>query len=473
MDFYPRSVLRLVVLSHVLVALPLLAAIGWVSWNLNDLAQQSEAVLRQAALAESMGHALPEDLNHMERSLRQHASLRDPSLLEDYHRARAAWLENSAQYASVPLLGQLAARVDAMRAAEAAAFSRLGAQAEDRDHVLSVIVDLKRSVRSLQGDANRLVATERDAFRFRINALRQQLLVAQVIALAAAGVLLWFGRRVTAQLWSRFERAVHALGQGQLQRRIRLKGPEDMRRVGRRLEWLRRRLMALEEQRTLVFRHVSHELKTPLATLREGSSLLQEEAAGPLTAAQKKIAGIMHGNALRLQALIESLLKLQQAGFVRERLEAVPVHLDELVQQVLATHQVTTRNKHLHVSGTLAPLVVEGGHEELLTIVDNLVSNAIKYSPDGGTVQISTSQVGEQAMVDVVDNGFGIPPVDRNRIFEPFYRSRSARGVAGTGLGLAIAHQFALAHRGSLELLESGGGAHFRVTLPLKWIDHG
>lgn len=354
MDFYPRSFLRLIVLSHVLVALPLLVAIGWVSWTLHDL-----------------------------------------------------------------------------------------------------------------------VVADPGGLRIRIDALRGQLLVAEALALVAAGVLLWFGRRVTARLWSRFERAVHALGSGQFDRRIRLKGPEDMRRVGRRLDWLRSRLLALEEQRTLVFRHVSHELKTPLATLREGAGLLQEEAAGPLTEQQKKIAGIMHSNALRLQALIESLLKLQQAGFMRDRLEAGVIRLDELLREVLDSHQLATRDKHLHIAGALAPLAVEGGREELLTILDNLVSNAIKYSPANGTIRIAASQAGEQAVIDIIDAGPGIPAADRERIFEPFYRGRTTRGVTGVGLGLAIAQQFVLAHRGTLELVDSTSGAHFRVTLPRTWTDHG
>jgi two-component system sensor histidine kinase GlrK len=260
---------------------------------------------------------------------------------------------------------------------------------------------------------------------------------------------------------------VLALGEGRLERRIRLKGPEDLQRVGRRLEWLRRRLKALEEQRTLVLRHVSHELKTPLAAMREGTSLLAEGAAGPLTAPQAKIVDIMHGNVLRQQTLIEGLLKLQQAGFAGERFEPQPVRLDELIQQVLATHQLVARNKNLQLSGSLAPLEVAGGREELTTIVDNLVANAIKFCPEGGHIEVSVSGNDAQAAIDIVDDGPGIPAADRDKIFEPFYRGKATRGEPGVGLGLAISHQFARAHHGDLTLLESPAGAHFRVTLPL------
>jgi two-component system sensor histidine kinase GlrK len=240
-----------------------------------------------------------------------------------------------------------------------------------------------------------------------------------------------------------------------------------MREVGRRLDWLRRRLLALEEQRILVLRHVSHELKTPLAALREGSSLLTERAAGPLTQGQEKIVGIMNSNALRLQGLIDSLLKLQQAGHAGERIEPVRLRFDELIQQVVTTHQLAARSKRLRFAGALAPLTVSGGREELTTVVNNLVSNAIKFSPDGGAVELSLTEENKQIVLDVTDQGPGIPADEREQIFEPFYRSTNARGVAGVGLGLAIAREFAAAHRGTLELLDMPAGTHFRLTLPV------
>jgi two-component system sensor histidine kinase GlrK len=240
-----------------------------------------------------------------------------------------------------------------------------------------------------------------------------------------------------------------------------------MQRIGRRLDWLRRRLLALEQQRTRILRHVSHELKTPLAALREGASLLHEGMAGPLSPQQATIAGIMQGNALRLQRLIDGLLRMQQAGHLRERIEAVPLRLDELVQHTLATHQLAARDKHLHVAGSLAPLTVAGGRDELTAIVDNLVSNAIKFSPDGGNLRLALTRDGDNAVLDVIDEGPGVPEADREKIFEPFYRSPASKGVAGVGLGLAIAREFVAAHRGTLDLVATATGTHFRATLPL------
>ncbi|MDD5247584.1 MAG: HAMP domain-containing sensor histidine kinase [Rhodocyclaceae bacterium] len=467
LNLYPRSFLQLILLGNVLVALPLLAVIGYASLKLDDLARRSGEAMRQASQAASLGRSLPEDLERMERSLRQYEVLRDPSLLDDYAAARRDWRKDSAAFAAIPLTAPLAGRLDALRQGEEAAYARLGKRAAGLAALKTAVIQLKQGVHPLLAQASRLADAEDEAFRAQTESLRRHMQVAEALAVAAAGFLLWWGRRLTVRLWSRFERAVLALGEGRLDRRIRLKGPEDLQRVGRRLEWLRRRLKALEEQRTLVLRHVSHELKTPLAAMREGTALLTEGAAGALTAPQAKIVDIMHGNVLRQQTLIEGLLKLQQAGFAGERFEPQPVRLDALVEQVLATHQLVARNKHLHLSASLAPLEVAGGRDELTTIVDNLVANAIKFTPDDGHIAVSVSGHDGQAALDVVDDGPGIPAADRDRIFEPFYRGQATRGEAGVGLGLAISHQFARAHRGDLTLLEAPAGAHFRLTLPL------
>lgn len=468
-NLYPRSLVRLMVVGNILVALPLMAAIGYAALTVQELSERSKTVTGQAALAGKLGWELPEELHHMERSLRQYQVLRDRSLLDDYGVVRQEWRQSGAAYAAIPLLAPVAGQVGAMAAVEAEAFGQLGADGQGIDHLLATVAGLMAPTRRLVDEATRIVDQERESFRAQADALRQRLLIGLAVALATALLLLWFGRRLMDRLISRFERAVVALGEGRLERTIRLKGPDDLQRIGRRLEWLRGRLAALEEQRTLLLRHVSHELKTPLAALREGSSLLAEGVAGPLTPAQSRIAAIMQNNTLRLQTLIDSLLNLQRAAHAGDRFEPVPVRLDELVDQALRTHQLATRDKRLSIAGTLVPVSVEGGREELMAIVDNLIANAIKYSPADSQIRLDLAQAGGHALLDVADEGPGIPSEDRERIFEPFFRGAAVRQVAGVGLGLAIANEYAVAHRGRIELLDGPVGAHFRVTLPMAW----
>ncbi len=466
-QFYPRSLLRLILLGNVLVALPLLVAIVFVFFGIGELTDRSETLTREASLASRHGHELLEEMSAMERILRQYEVLGDASLRDDYGAARNGWLVVCREYAAIPLLAELRERVLAILDVEAAAFAEFQTARKSGHDLLGELVELNGRFVKLTEEAGHIADRELSAFRATVDALRQRLLLAMVLGLAVVLLLVVFARpRLARVLWG-FESAVQALGEGKLDKEIHLTGPEDIREVGRRLDWLRRRLLALEEQRTLVLRHVSHELKTPLAALREGSSLLTERAAGPLNEGQEKIVGIMSSNALRLQGLIDSLLKLQQVGHAGERIESVRLRFDELVQQVVTTHQLAARSKRLRFAGALAPLTVSGGREELTTVVDNLVSNAIKFSPEGGAVEISLVRQQRQAVLDVMDQGPGIPANERGQVFEPFYRSANARGVAGVGLGLAIAREFAAAHRGTLELMDVPTGTHFRLTLPV------
>jgi two-component system sensor histidine kinase GlrK len=466
-NLYPRSFLRLVVLSNVVVALPLLLAVGYASFTAENLSRRGQEVVREASRAAMLAHELPEDIERMEYLLRQYEVLRDPTLLDDYEGAHREWIGHADECAAIPLLASLAPRIRQVRESELLTHKALGLHGEGLVQVKASLASLKRAVVPLFDDASRLVDAERESFRLQAETLWQRLVVALGSALLLTGLLLLYGRRLVARLWSRFERAVLALGEGRLDRSIRLKGPEDMQRVGRRLEWLRRRMVALEEERTRVLRHVSHELKTPLAALREGASLLSEGVAGPLTPQQTKIAGIMQLNSRRLQELIDGLLRMQQASHARENMEIAAIRFDQVVEQTLATYQLAARDRLVRVSGSLEPVVVEGGSEALATLANNLISNAIKFSPDGGMVNVVLRQEGGDAILDVTDEGPGIEPGERTHIFEPFFRGSAGKQAAGVGLGLAIAHEFALAHRGRLEVVDHDGGAHFRAHLPL------
>ena len=467
MNLYPRSFLRLIVLGNVLAILPLLAAVGYASLTVDELARRSEVTVRQASRAATLGYALQEDLTHMERILRQYEVLHDPSLLDEYLAERKEWRQSAQEYAAMPLLADLSIRVRDMQQREAAAHERLGPRAEKLPQLKATLATIRLDLDPLLNEANQLVEIEREAFRLKAESLRERLIAAMLAAVALTGLLVWFGRRMVARLWSRFERAVQALGEGRLDRRIHLKGPDDMQRVGGRLEWLRKRMVALEKDRTRVMRHASHELKTPLTTLREGASLLSEGVAGPLTPQQAKIAGIMNTNAVRLQGLIDGVLRMQQASHARDQMQTSPIRFDKIIEQTLTTIQLAARNRKLRITGSLAPLTVDGNSEALATLADNLISNAIKFSPDGGVVHITLTREGDNAVLDVIDDGPGISAEDRERIFQPFYRGAAGKGVPGAGLGLAIAHEFALAHRGSLEIVEREKGAHFRASLPL------
>ncbi len=267
------------------------------------------------------------------------------------------------------------------------------------------------------------------------------------------------------------DQAIRQMATADFSHTIEVDGPQDMRYLGQRLEWLRSRLHDLEQQQTRFLRHVSHELKTPLTAVREGVELLRDRIGGTLSSEQQEIVRIVRENTLSLQKLIEDLLTYHQTRNIEPQTLG-PVALGDIVRQVLREHKLAAFARLVTFDVRLKPAIVVGDASKVRAIVDNLMSNAIKYSPRSGVVTVDLAVRDDFAALDVVDQGPGIDPVDRPRIFESFYQGKTPQGgrIKGSGLGLAIAQEYALGHGGRVELVDRAAGArgaHFRVWLPV------
>ena len=145
--------------------------------------------------------------------------------------------------------------------------------------------------------------------------------------------------------------------------------------------------------------------------------------------------------------------------------------MKSIIERLLEEHKVALLSRNLDLRTSLQPVSLEGDAAKLRTLVDNLVSNAIKYSPDGNPLWVLLSRRGASAIIEVADSGPGIPAMERKRVFEAFFQGTPAtRGhVRGTGLGLSIAREYAQAHGGTISVLNSTkAGARLRVVLPLE-----
>jgi two-component system sensor histidine kinase GlrK len=268
------------------------------------------------------------------------------------------------------------------------------------------------------------------------------------------------------------DEAIHRLGEGKLAKRISVSGPRDIEMLGEQLDWLRQRLISLEDQKTRFFQHVSHELKTPLTALREGSDLLSDEVVGKLTDEQREVAQILKQNSLTLEKLIQDLLTYSQTQSAdrlgrKTALDIKPLQLRDLIDQVINAQRLAVVAKSITVKRECEKIPFQGDIEKLRVVIDNLFSNAIKYSPVGGTIVLRLVKHKEQAVIEVIDSGPGIPMEDRDRIFDPFYRGKNAAipGVKGSGLGLAIVRDYVEMHHGTVKAI-AAAGAHIRVILP-------
>lgn len=468
--YYPRSLLRLLALGFAVVAAPLVLALANATVSVQRIADQSESIVGQAAQAARSSRLLMEQVLSMERVVRQYVILDDPGLLEDYAKIRANFKRTTSELSLLPLDDAQLAELNRAIDREQELYETLGNRPEsnaDRVRLVEDYVGLSGLAGAVLTESNQLIDREIDHLRASAaeaqRALFLQLFASIPLGLGIAAAVAFLIARPIGQL----DRAIRQLGAAEFSAGIRVQGPADLQYLGERLEWLRRRLGALEEQKARFMRHVSHELKTPLTALREGAALLADGAVGALTPQQREIAEILQANGAQLQRLIEDLLEYQRAVATGGRLVRRPVDVADVVREVAGAHKLTASARAVAVELDAPPTPALADRDKLRTVLDNLLSNAVKFSPDGGTVRIAVARAGPAVAIDVTDQGPGIPAADREKVFDWFFHGGRAPGarVQSSGLGLAIAQELVRAHDGTLELVPGEGGAHFRVML--------
>ncbi|HEX7236057.1 MAG TPA: HAMP domain-containing sensor histidine kinase, partial [Gammaproteobacteria bacterium] len=286
-------------------------------------------------------------------------------------------------------------------------------------------------------------------------------------ALGIAGIFWFFVLRPLRAI----DRAISDLGRGAFSQAIAVSGPHDIETLGRQLEWLRHRLKESTDEKNKFLRHMSHELKTPLANIREGTELLLDGSVGQLDIQQQEVTSILRDNGVKLQKLIENLLTFSAWQTHTAALELSEFELKPMVFSVLGQHRLVLSNKKIKLQLAISAITVLADEGKLKLVLENLLSNAIKFTPSGGTIHVSAGMQGNDLVMDVSDDGPGVHPEDGNRIFEAFYQGRRPQGgpVGGTGIGLSVVAEGVQAHGGSVELVRNGEpGAHFQVRLPLR-----
>ena len=231
-----------------------------------------------------------------------------------------------------------------------------------------------------------------------------------------------------------------------------------------------------EMQREFVA-NVSHELRTPLTNIRSYAETLSDNAGDLPAATEKKFLGVILNESDRMTHIVQDLLTLSRFDSGRDDLKLARFSFSAAVQDLYnAVYMEAQRHSHtltLEMPQQLPQVTAD--RERIVQVMMNVVSNSIKYTPDGGHITISAGQQGDRVWMQVDDDGIGIPAADRPRIFERFYRVDKARSrqSGGTGLGLSIAKEIVDRHQGVLTLVDrEGPGLSMRMELKIEGPDH-
>ncbi|MEH2922339.1 sensor histidine kinase [Samsonia erythrinae] len=464
---FPRSLRQLVIMAFLLVLLPLLVLAYQAYQSLNMLSEQAAEINRTTLTDARRSEAMTSVALAMERSYRQYCVLDDQTLATLYQNQRKQYAQMLDAHAQVlpdtryyQMLRQLLTQLGELRCHNSGPEQTASDLLEAFSRANGQMVQATRDVVFSRGQQLQQAISERGQF-FGWQAL--------LLFLVSVLLVILFTRMIIGPV-NGVERMINRLGEGRsLGNTSTFKGPREIRTLAQRIIWLSERLSWLESQRHEFLRHISHELKTPLASLREGTELLADEVVGPLTVDQKEVVDILDSSSRHLLQLIDQLLdynrKLADAPTELERVE-----IEEVVDIVVSSHSLPARAKMIHTDVALEAEYCWAETTLLMRVVDNLYSNAVHYGKESGNIWIYSRQVGNRVQIDVANKGTPIPDAERSMIFEPFYQgSHQRRGaVKGSGLGLSIARDCIRRMRGELSLINVDyADVCFRIELPL------
>ena len=278
-------------------------------------------------------------------------------------------------------------------------------------------------------------------------------------------------RRVTAAVEERNSRLIRQAATLEQSLATAQEARTETEAARRALVEQNKRLRELDRLKDEFLSLVSHELRTPLTSIRGYLDLVLDDEAGELNPEQRRFLLAVERNSGRLLRLVGDLLFVAQADAGRLMLDQGKVDLVALAAECVEGAMPAAAEKSIELVLATEPVpTLVGDRGRLAQVLDNLVSNALKFTPEGGGVEVSTKLNGEHVSVEVADTGIGIPVADQPRLFERFFRSSVAneRAIPGTGLGLAIVQAIVEAHNGEIRIDSTvGRGTTFRVDLPL------
>ena len=479
----PRTLLGLTLVSLALVTLPLLVAIANAALQLDRLARESESVADESGTSSSESQRVSSAVNNLERYARQYNLLwRDESMsqqaqdtLQFYEDEIAALEQSIAKLAALQQSPEVEAQLNLLPRLARSLHSALLANELTEDETSQIIdfnFERMRTASTEIRDGMRISRNmQLEALQESTREAQQALLWQSALLVPGTIVLILFFLVLVGRPMRQVDRAIRELGSGDFSHPISVHGPRDIETLGRQLEWLRHRLKESTEEKNKFLRHMSHELKTPLANIREGTELLLDGAVGSLDTQQHEVTSILRDNGIKLQQLIENLLNFSAWQTKTASVEISDFDLKPLVFSVLSQHRLLISNQKIKLQLNVGALRVRADEGKLRLVLENLISNAIKFLPNGGTIYVGAEIRETELVLEVADTGPGVAPEDRDRIFEAFYQGRRLQGgpVGGTGIGLSVVAECIQAHGGSVELIDSHWpGAHFRVRLPMR-----
>ncbi|WP_441002148.1 ATP-binding protein [Pseudocolwellia agarivorans] len=471
------SIKKLTLLGFSLVALPLVMALLYSAAQINKLSNQSEDAIFNAAEFTETTKQLSELLVKMERYASQSIVLKNKELTNNYFIEEERLL-NITNKNLINHPDKKLKEISNHFITEISIINQLLSPNNEQTLYLTQLQDqfklLAKTYNRINQRSNELIYNQAKEVRTSASLVRQTMLNSLLIIPITILIAVFFIIIITKPL-KKLIAEIQQLEQGNFEHQIALKSSPEINEIVDALEVMRTRLHALELQKSSFIRHISHELKTPLAAIREGTELLYDNSVGSLNPDQQEISDIIRTSVTRLQRLIEDLLDFNIVLDSTSLQDSEKLYVTQLIGSVINERKLDIKRKDIDLHTTFENVAIYSNAKQLAVILDNLLSNAIKYSPFNSRISISTSLSGEQMKITITDQGMGLNEEVINKVFDAFYQGPAPQGneIKGSGLGLTIVKELLMRINGNISVtskIQEPSGTTFTLILPRAFL---
>jgi two-component system sensor histidine kinase GlrK len=467
------SIKKLTLLGFTLVALPLVLALIYSTTQVNLMSKQSaQAIFSVVALTKS-NRELNENQLKLERYASQYIVLKDLELKSDYlaqEEQILALVNNNFAAYNDDQLAQFSAIFSSIIQIIHGLITTKSMDKNALEMIQNQFVSLTEVSQKIHLRSDELINNQAGKIDSTAKQVSDTMLISLLIipmTLIIAAVFIFL---ITTPLKVLIAK-IQSLEQGDFEKEIKLRGSPEIREIADALEIMRLRLHALELQKSSFIRHISHELKTPLAAIREGTELLYDNSVGQLNDEQQEICYIIKDSVNRLQRLIEDLLNFNIVLDSTSLQDSEKIALKPLLDNVLTDHKLDIKRKKLEVIQVNEDVIIYSNAKQLKVVLDNILSNAIKYSSDHDTISIYSEFKNNQLTLSIVDNGPGVNSDVKAMMFDAFYQGPAPEDsqIKGSGLGLTIVKELLMRLNGEINIESkqfNNKGTKVQITLP-------
>lgn len=300
-----------------------------------------------------------------------------------------------------------------------------------------------------------------------LETVRQTLLISGLISIGIGALLAFLLSSFALRPLKEMQKFVRKISKGEFEERVHIKSNDEIGELASSLNYMAARLTDIENMRKTLVQNVSHDLRTPVASIKGYMELIEDES---FTKEEKERAiEVIKDEIERMERMLRDISKLSAIDSKNFTLHTDKIELNTLIKNSVDLLRMEAEKKGLQLKLELSQgnIFIEGDSKRITEVMGNLITNAIKFT-DQGRITIKTLTGKSEAKIIVEDTGIGIDKKDLPHIFERFYKGDTSRSSDGTGIGLAIVKELIHAHKGTVEVeSEKGRGSRFTITLPV------